>query len=63
MLIPNGYEFWYVSNIEGGPGLSKWYRAESTSLYGVALLAQLNVMGIKEEEDPKKRDDAAPRFK
>ena len=48
MLLPNGYEFWYVSNIEGGPGMSKWYRAESTSRNGVALLAQLNVMGITE---------------
>ena len=48
MLLPNGYEFWHVSNIEGGPGLSKWYRAESTSLNGVVLLAQLNVMGITE---------------
>ena len=48
MLLPNGYEFWYVSNIEGGHGLSKWYRAESTSRFGVKLLAQLNVMGITE---------------
>jgi len=48
MLLPNGYEFWYVSNIEGGPGLSTWYRAESTRLNGVRLLAQLNVMGITE---------------
>ena len=48
MLLSNGYEFWYVSNIEDGPGLSKWYRAESTSQNGVTLLAQLNVMGITE---------------
>ena len=46
MLLPNGYEFWYVSNIEGGPTLSKWYRAESTSPSGGNLLAQLYVMGI-----------------
>ena len=48
MLLPNGYELWYVSNIEGGPGLSKWYRTVSTSWLGVNLLAQLNVMGITE---------------
>ena len=48
MLVPNGYEFWYVSNIEGGPALSKWYRAESISCVEVQFLAQLNVMGITE---------------
>ena len=46
ILLPNGYEFWYVSNIEEGPGLSKWYRADSTNWFKVSLLAQLNVMGI-----------------
>ena len=48
MLLPNGYECWYVSNIEKGTGLSKWYRAQSTSSSGVGQLAQLNVMGITE---------------
>ena len=46
MLLPNGYEFWYVSNIKKGLGSSKWYRAESTCRNGVRLLAELNVMGI-----------------
>jgi len=47
MLIPNGYEYWYVSNFEKGPGLSKWYRAESTREIEAENLAKLNVMGIK----------------
>ena len=48
MLIPNGYECWYVAKIEHGPMVAKWYRAESTDSFGVCLLAQLNVMGITE---------------
>ena len=29
ILIPNGYEFWYVANFEKGLSASKWFRAES----------------------------------
>ena len=46
MLIPNGYEYWYVANFEMGPEQSKWYRAESFDKYKASYLAQLNVMGI-----------------
>ena len=46
MLMPNGYEYWYVANFEMGPGQSKWYRAESFDENKAAGLVQLNVMGI-----------------
>ena len=46
MLLPNGYEYWYVANFEMGPGQSKWYRAESFDENKAAGLVQLNVMGI-----------------
>lgn len=46
MLIPTGYEYWYVANFEMGPGQSKWYRAESFHQLKADYLAQLNVMGI-----------------
>ena len=49
MMNPNGYEFWYVANFEKGPGLSKWYRAESFKWDAARRLAQLNVMGITKE--------------
>ena len=29
MLLPNGYEYWYVRNFESGLGVSKWYRGIS----------------------------------
>ena len=47
MLIPNGYEYWYVANFEKGLSQSKWYRAESVNNWRARHLAQLNVMGIK----------------
>ena len=46
MLLPNGYEYFYVENFEKGPSQSKWYRAESSDDCKAYLLAQLNVMGI-----------------
>ena len=29
ILLPYGYEFWYIKNFEGGVGASKWYRGVS----------------------------------
>ena len=46
MLIPNGYEYWYVANFDKGPGSSKWYRGASCYSSTAQKLAQLNVMGI-----------------
>ena len=46
ILIPNGYEFWYISNFEKGKGASKWFRADSSIGYQALCLAQLNVMGV-----------------
>ena len=47
MLRPNRCEFWYIANFDKGPGKSKWYRAESIKGSDVDMLAQLNVMGLK----------------
>ena len=46
MLVPNGYEYWYVANFDKGHGSSKWYRAISSKRTSALRLAQLNVMGI-----------------
>jgi len=46
MLIPNGYEYWYVADFDKGPGSSKWYRGASCYSSTAQKLAQLNVMGI-----------------
>ena len=46
MLIPNGYEYWYVADFDKGPGSSKWYRGASCYSSKAKKLAQLNVMGI-----------------
>ena len=46
MLVPSGYEYWYVSNFEKGPSKSKWYRAESSDERKAVKLVELNVMGI-----------------
>ena len=46
MLVPNGYEYWYVANFDKGHGSSKWYRAVSSERTSAYRLAQLNVMGI-----------------
>ena len=46
MIIPNGYECWYVANFEKGPAQSKWYRAESSNETRSENLAELNVMGV-----------------
>ena len=46
MLIPNGYEYWYVADFDKGPGSSKWYRGASCYSWTAKKLAQLNVMGI-----------------
>ena len=47
MLLPNGFEFWYIANFEKGLKQSKWFRAESTALNKDISLAELNVMGLK----------------
>ena len=47
MLVPNGYEFWYIVNFDKGPRQSKWYRAESTIKFEDCMLARLNVIGLK----------------
>ena len=26
VILPNGFEYWYVENFQGGVGESKWYR-------------------------------------
>ena len=49
ILIPNGYEFWYIANFELGSGLSKWYRVETTKPNHDYRLAQLKVLGIGNE--------------
>ena len=46
ILIPNGYEFWYVANFERGISASKWFRVESPGEDSARYLAELNVMGI-----------------
>ena len=46
MIIPNGYEFWYVANFEKGISASKWFRVESSEEDSTSCLAELNVMGI-----------------
>ena len=46
MLIPNGYEFWYVGNFEKGKSASSWFRVESSKEDSTHYLAELNVMGI-----------------
>ena len=46
IVLPNGYEFWYIANFEQGPGKSKWYRVESSNIYQVVKLAYMNVLGI-----------------
>ena len=46
MLIPNGYEFWYVGNFEKGKSASSWFRVESSKEDSTRYLAELNVMGI-----------------
>ena len=47
ILLPNGFEFWYIKNFEGGVGVSKWYRAASHSYnnYGDNLV-RLNIIGL-----------------
>ena len=45
MLVPNGYEFWYIVNFEKGSRESKWYRAVSTMIFQDCMLARLNVIG------------------
>ena len=49
ILLPNGYEFFYIANFEQGPGKSKWYRAESSKQNQVERLARLKVLGIGNE--------------
>ena len=46
ILLPKGYEHFYVANFELGPGKSKWYRAESSKPNQDVSLAMLNVLGI-----------------
>ena len=46
MIIPNGYEYWYVANFEKGINASKWFRVESSGEDSTYCLAELNVMGI-----------------
>ena len=46
MIIPNGYEFWYVANFEKGINASSWFRVESSKEDSTYYLAELNVMGI-----------------
>ena len=46
ILIPNGYEFWYVANFEKGISASKWFRVKSPGEDSARCLAELNVMGI-----------------
>ena len=46
MLLPNGYECWFIANFDEGPERSKWYRAESTENLNGFVLALLNVMGL-----------------
>jgi len=46
MIIPNGYEYWLVTNFEKGPVQSKWYRAESSKSSQSEYFAELNVIGV-----------------
>ena len=47
MMLPSGCEYWYVANFDKGPRKSKWYRGESTVNCEDRMLAQLDVMGLK----------------
>ena len=46
ILLPNGYEFFYIANFEQGPGKSKWYRGESSKPNQDRTLAMISVFGI-----------------
>ena len=56
ILLPNGYEKWYVKNFESGPGLSKWYRGITVPDYDDYsfapsyifgnTIAKLNILGL-----------------
>ena len=63
MLVPNGYEFWYIANFEKGPRKSKWYRAVSTIKFEDCMLARLNVIGLKNSIISKLHDDHYPAKK
>ena len=48
-LQPNGwFEYWLVANFDKGPGLSKWYRGESSKREEAARLIILNFVGIND---------------
>ena len=63
MLVPNGYEFWYIANFEKAPRKSKWYRAESTIKFEDCMLARLNVLGLKNSAISKLHYDHNPAKK
>ena len=54
IILPNGIEFWYVENFEGGAGVSKWYRGVTTEtsddFFGeyAECLALLRLYGLEE---------------
>ena len=53
ILLPFGFEFWYVKKFEGGVGESKWYRGVSVTVsdkhYGQhgEDLARLSIIGLR----------------
>ena len=49
-LLPNGIEYWYVENFEGGVGVSKWYRGVSVDYhdrFGDKIVL-LKMLGLEE---------------
>ena len=51
ILLPNGYEYWYVKNFESGVTVSKWFRGvsveQSRDYWGYGKrMARLNVIGL-----------------
>ena len=49
VMLPNGIEFWYVENFDGGAGASKWYRGVSSddSEFGRKMV-KLKIIGLQE---------------
>ena len=55
MLVPNGFEYWYIRNFRSGPNGSKWYRGTSISFDSTSYLnrcdnntAVLNIIGVSD---------------
>ena len=53
LLLPDGFEYWYIKNYTSGSGVSKWYRGTSasnqssgTSTHQNRNTALLNIIGV-----------------